>query len=357
MLSPDQDPRQALVDWMVDAKNPFFAPALANRYWKHFFGRGLVEPEDDMRATNPASNPELLAALAQHFIASKFDLKELVRTICNSQVYQLSAVPNKFNAGDRQSYSHYYPKRLTAEVLLDAVDQVTAAPTKFNGMPMGTRAVELPDSGFNSYFLTVFGRPEGSSACECERSNDANLAQSLHLLNSADVQQKVGAGSRPGGRVGRRQAAHAGAEDRSDLLGILFAAPGARGNGGVAGPYCEEPKTIAPPTKTFFGRWSTRRSFCSTINGQAKIQRFVELHDARGLQARRRNSLPTTSTINDSVREFIESSRLDPLAFAHRRFLKFVRTVGLLVSSNALFGMVAVQLAWHSPFRIPLPVT
>ena len=148
-----------------------------------------------MRATNPASNPELLAALAEHFIASKFDLKDLVRTICNSQVYQLSAVPNKFNAGDRQSYSHYYPKRLTAEVLLDAVDQVTAAPTKFNGMPVGTRAVELPDSGFNSYFLTVFGRPEGSSPCECERSNEANLAQSLHLLNSGDVQQKVGAGS------------------------------------------------------------------------------------------------------------------------------------------------------------------
>jgi hypothetical protein len=193
-LSPDQDPRQALVDWMVDSKNPYFASALANRYWKHFFGRGLVEPEDDMRATNPATNPELLAALAKHFIASKFDLKDMVRTICNSQVYQLSAVPNKFNAGDRQSYSHYYAKRLTAEVLLDAVDHVTATPTKFAGLPVGTLAVELPDTGFNSYFLTVFGRPEGSSSCECERSNDANLAQSLHLLNSVDVQQKVAAG-------------------------------------------------------------------------------------------------------------------------------------------------------------------
>ncbi|HEX4000598.1 MAG TPA: DUF1549 domain-containing protein [Pirellulales bacterium] len=194
VLSPDDDPRQSLVDWMVDAKNPYFAPALANRYWKHFFGRGLVEPEDDMRATNPASNPELLAALAEHFAVNHHDLKDLVRTICNSQVYQLSAVPNRYNAGDHQSYSHYYPKRLTAEVLLDAVDQVTGAPTKFNGMPMGTRAIELPDSGFNSYFLTVFGRPEGSSPCECERSNDANLAQSLHLLNSVDVQQKVAAG-------------------------------------------------------------------------------------------------------------------------------------------------------------------
>jgi hypothetical protein len=193
VLLPDQDPRAALVDWMIDAKNPFFAAALVNRYWKHFLGRGLVEPEDDIRATNPASNPELLAALAQHFKHNKYDLKELIRTICNSQVYQLSAEPNRFNAGDRQSYSHYYPKRMTAEVLLDAVDQVTAAPTKFKGLPLGTRAVELPDSGFDSYFLTVFGRPEGSSACECERSNDANLAQSLHLLNSTDVQQKVGA--------------------------------------------------------------------------------------------------------------------------------------------------------------------
>ena len=194
-LSPDQDPRQALVDWMADPKNPFFARALANRYWKHFFGRGLVEPEDDMRVTNPATNPALLDALAKDFVDSKFDLKHLVRTICNSRVYQLSAEPNQFNAGDKQSFSRYYPKRLSAEVLLDAIDQVTGTDEKFGGLPAGTRAVQLPDTGFNSYFLTVFGRPEAASACECERSNEANLAQSLHLLNSAEVQNKLAAAS------------------------------------------------------------------------------------------------------------------------------------------------------------------
>ncbi|HEV2971970.1 MAG TPA: DUF1549 and DUF1553 domain-containing protein [Pirellulales bacterium] len=194
-LSADQDPRQALVDWMADSKNPFFARALANRYWKHFLGRGLVEPEDDMRVTNPATNPALLDALANDFAESKFDLKHLIRTICNSRVYQLSAEPNQFNAGDKQSYSRYYPKRLEAESLLDAIDQVTGVDEKFNGLPAGTRAMQLPDTGFNSYFLTVFGRPEGASACECERSNEANLAQSLHLLNSAEVQNKLSAAS------------------------------------------------------------------------------------------------------------------------------------------------------------------
>ncbi len=194
-LSPDQDPRQALVDWMSTPENPFFAPAVANRYWKHFFSRGLVEPEDDMRVTNPASNPELLQALAQHFVARHFDLKDLVRTICTSNTYQLSAEPNLWNASDKQNFSRYYPKRLGAEVLLDSVDIVTGSQSKFNGMPTGTRAIQLPDSSFSSYFLTVFGRPEGSSACECERSSEANLAQSLHLLNSAEIQNKLSAGS------------------------------------------------------------------------------------------------------------------------------------------------------------------
>jgi hypothetical protein len=180
---------------MAAPENPFFATALVNRYWKHFFGRGLVDPEDDMRVTNPASNPELLAALAKDFIQQGFDLKHLVRTICNSQVYQLSAEPNEWNRDDKQNFSRFYPRRLNAEVLLDAIDQVTGSPTNFGSIPLGTRAVQLPDSGFNSYFLTVFGRPEASSACECERSSDANLAQSLHLLNSSEIQGKLTNGS------------------------------------------------------------------------------------------------------------------------------------------------------------------
>lgn len=190
-VSADQDPRQALADWMAEPDNPFFAPALVNRYWKHFFDRGLVDPEDDMRVTNPASNPELLAAVAQDFVASGFDLKHLVRTICRSQTYQLSSEPNEYNLTDKQNYSRYYPKRLTAEVLLDALNQVTLSHTDFGSLPAETRAVQLPDQEGGGYFLTVFGRPQADTACECERSQEANLAQSLHLLNSAEVQGKL----------------------------------------------------------------------------------------------------------------------------------------------------------------------
>ncbi len=194
-VSPEQDPRHALVDWMTAPDNPFFARALANRYWKHFLGRGIVEPEDDMRVTNPPSNPELLDALAQYFVKSGYDLKALIRTICQSTTYQLSAIPNQYNKQDKQNYSRYYPKRLHAEVLLDAIDQLTGVKTRFGGLPQEVRAVQLPDSGVNNYFLTVFGRPQGDSACECERSSEANLAQSLHLLNSSEINSKITSGN------------------------------------------------------------------------------------------------------------------------------------------------------------------
>lgn len=194
-IAPHEDPRHQLVDWMSAKDNPFLAKALVNRYWKHFFGRGLVDPEDDMRVTNPATNPALLEALAQDFLDHDFDLKQVIRTICNSHTYQLSAEPNQWNRDDKQNFSRYYPKRLNAEVLLDAINQVTGTTTGFSGTPAGTRAVQLPDNGFSSYFLTVFGRPEGSSACECERSSEANLAQSLHLLNSGEIQGKLTADS------------------------------------------------------------------------------------------------------------------------------------------------------------------
>lgn len=194
-LPADVDPRHALADWMSAPENPFFARALVNRYWKHFFGRGLVDPEDDMRVTNPASNPKLLDALAKDFIDSGFDLKHLVRTIVLSETYQLSAEPNEWNQDDKQNFSRYYPKRLNAEVLLDSINFVTKTTTDFGGVPVGTRATQLPDNGFTSYFLTVFGRPESSSACECERSSEANLAQSLHLLNSSEIQGKLTSGT------------------------------------------------------------------------------------------------------------------------------------------------------------------
>jgi hypothetical protein len=201
-VTAEDDPRQKLVDWMVDAKNAFFARAVANRYWAHFLGRGIVDPLDDMRVTNPPSNPELLDALAKDLIDHKFSLKALIRTICKSRTYQLSSVPNEFNKQDKQAYARFYPRRMSAEVLYDAIDQVTASPSAFGGLPQDRhaprRAIMLPDEGYSSYFLDVFGRPQRISACECERVSEANLAQALHLLNSDEVQNKL---SRGGGRA------------------------------------------------------------------------------------------------------------------------------------------------------------
>jgi hypothetical protein len=193
-LAPDEDPRAALVNWMTASDNPFFARSFVNRSWKHFFGRGIVDPEDDMRLTNPATNGPLLDALAGHFGTHGYDMKDLVRLICRSTTYQLSAEPNEHNAADRQAFSRFYPRRLAAEVALDAIDRVTGKTTVFAGVLPGTRAVQLPDPGFPNYFLTVFGRPNGDTACECERGGESNLAQSLHLLNSADILGKLAGG-------------------------------------------------------------------------------------------------------------------------------------------------------------------
>jgi hypothetical protein len=178
---------------MSDKVNPFFAKALANRYWKHFFKRGLIEPEDDIRDTNPPTNPELLEALAKYFVDHDFDLKAIVRVLAQSQAYQLSAMPNAYNGVDRQNFSHYYPKRMQAEVLLDAIDQLTGAKSDFADLPAGTRAISLPDNSYtkNSAFLKVFGRPEGASVCECERVQTSSLAQSLHLMNASDIKAKL----------------------------------------------------------------------------------------------------------------------------------------------------------------------
>ncbi|HMP01159.1 MAG TPA: DUF1549 and DUF1553 domain-containing protein [Gemmatales bacterium] len=201
-VPPGDDPRSRLVDWMVDSKNPFVARAIVNRYWAHFFGRGIVDPPDDMRVTNPATNEELLDALAQDFIASGYSFKHLIRTITRSRTYQLSSEPNERNRDDKQNFSRFQLRRFSAEVLVDAVRQVTDAPQGYGGLPTDQvaprRAIQLPDEGFSTYFLEVFGKPMRTSACECERVNDANLAQILHLLNSQEVQQMVG---RAGGRA------------------------------------------------------------------------------------------------------------------------------------------------------------
>ena len=197
-ISEDDDPRHKLVDWMTMPDNPFFARALVNRLWGHFMSRGLVEPIDDLRVTNPPSNPELLDALAKDFIDSKFDVKHVVKAIMMSSTYQLSSDPHVGNIQDKQSYARTYPRRMLAEVMLDALNQVAGTTENFNGLPKNTRAIQLPDESVPSYFLDVFSRPGRETACECERPKEANLAQALHLLNSADMQGKIASGN---GRV------------------------------------------------------------------------------------------------------------------------------------------------------------
>jgi len=184
------DRRIPLAAWLTAAENPFFARSIANRYTDYLLGRGLVEPVDDLRATNPATNPELLDALAAHFVSSGFDLKQLIRAIMTSRLYQLDSQPTSANASDEKFYSHYRVKRLGAEPLLDAIDAVTGVQTKFKSLPLGTRAIELPDAEYPDYFLNVFGKPRRVSVCECERAPDENLVQALHTLNGDTIATK-----------------------------------------------------------------------------------------------------------------------------------------------------------------------
>jgi hypothetical protein len=194
------DPRAVLADWMVSPKNPWFARMFANRVWKQLFGRGLVEPEDDMRMTNPATNEPLLDYLANQAIEMRFDQKAIMRMILNSQVYQTSSVPNDTNYDDDQNFSHFYSKRLPAEVLLDAISHATEVNESFPGQPGGTRAIQLWDNRLPSYFLEIFGRPPRNSPCECGRSSEPTMAQALHLTNAPEVESKIAS---PNGRVAR----------------------------------------------------------------------------------------------------------------------------------------------------------
>ncbi len=194
-LGAYDDPRVRLAEWLARPENPYLARTVVNRYWKHFLGRGLVDPEDDMRASNPPSNPELLDALADDFVRHGFDLKRLVRTIATSRAYGRSSLPNDSNRDDRRNFARFQARRLPAEVLLDAVDALVGSTESFTGLPAGTRATQIPDDGVASYFLDVFGRPKRESVCECERSAEANLSQTLHLLNSDNIQGKLALGS------------------------------------------------------------------------------------------------------------------------------------------------------------------
>jgi len=185
------DRRIPLADWLTAKDNAYFAKSVVNRYMGYLLGRGLVEPVDDMRSTNPPTNPPLLDALAKHFVESGYDLKQLIRVIMNSRLYQLESQPTEENAGDTKFYSHFQVKRLPAEALIDAIDRVTEMPTKYRNLPLGTRAIELPDAEYPDYFLNTFAKPRRVTVCECERAPDPNLAQALHTLNGDVVALKL----------------------------------------------------------------------------------------------------------------------------------------------------------------------
>jgi WD40 repeat protein/mono/diheme cytochrome c family protein len=190
-VSTNSDPRRALADWITNPKNPFFAKAAVNRIWASFFGRGFVQPVDDFRASNPAANEPLLNALALDFAKHGYDLKYLMRTILLSRLYQLSSAPNEFNVADTKNFSRSYRRRLPAEVLLDAVSDITGVPDDFSGCTPGTRAVQTWSYKVRSQFLDAFGRPNSSSDCPCDRDARTSVVQSLHMMNSRGLQSKL----------------------------------------------------------------------------------------------------------------------------------------------------------------------
>ncbi len=218
-LDDPTDRRQHLADWLTAPSNPYFAKALVNRVWRNFMGRGLVESEDDVRLTNPPSNQELLDALAEDFTRNGYDIRHLIRKILCSAAYERTSSPTGNNARDDRYYSRYIVRRLPAEVILDAESQVSGVPTAFEGYPKGTRALQLPDSQVVSYFLTAFGRPERERTCACERQQEPNVAQALHLTNGDTVNAKLRA---DGGLIDRLL--KSGADDDRALNEIYLAA-------------------------------------------------------------------------------------------------------------------------------------
>jgi hypothetical protein len=183
--------RETLARWLTSPDNPYFARNLANLVWAHFLGRGIIEPVDDVRISNPPSNPELLEALSKRLVDYKYDFKKLVRDICTSRTYQLSTRPNGTNVADDRNFSKAAIRRIRAEVLLDCISQVTETQDKFNGLPRGARAVQIADGNTANYFLTTFGRASRTTVCSCEVKVDPNLSQALHLLNGETLQNKI----------------------------------------------------------------------------------------------------------------------------------------------------------------------
>ncbi len=187
-----KDRREVLVKWLASPENPFFATSVANRVWAHFFGIGIVEPVDDIRVSNPSSNPELFEALGAKLTGYNYDFKQLVRDICNSRAYQRASQANESNASDLTNFSHARIRRIAAESLLDCLTQVTGVQDKFRGLPLGARAVQIADGNASNYFLTTFGRSPRKTACDCEATTQPTLSQALHLLNGDTISRKIG---------------------------------------------------------------------------------------------------------------------------------------------------------------------
>jgi hypothetical protein len=190
----DQSRREVLAKWLASSENPWFAKNLANIVWAHFMGRGIIDPVDDVRISNPAVNPELLDVLGAKFTEYDYNFKKLVRDICTSRTYQLSSHANESNALDDRNFSHAGIRRLRAEVLLDCISQVTETKDKFQGLPRGARAVEIADGNATTYFLSTFGRATRETVCSCEVKTEPNLSQALHLLNGNTVSDKINEG-------------------------------------------------------------------------------------------------------------------------------------------------------------------
>lgn len=209
LTGPD-DARRVFAEWATRKDNPFFAKATVNRLWSHVFGKGIIDPVDDIRSSNPPSNPALLDALTKDFTDHNFDVRHILRTMLNSRTYQLAARLNRFNSDDTTNFSHALPRRLSAEQLFDTMSQATGIREQFRGrignngtvsMPTGgLRAGQLPDRQLTAEMLDLFGRPRGESSCACERHDEASMTQALHLINGKSVSDRIGA---PGGKLAR----------------------------------------------------------------------------------------------------------------------------------------------------------
>ncbi|MBI3837093.1 MAG: DUF1553 domain-containing protein, partial [Planctomycetia bacterium] len=191
-----KDRREVLVKWLASPENPYFATSVANRVWAHFFGLGIVEPIDDIRVSNPASNPELFQALGNKLTSYNYDFKQLVRDICNSRTYQRSSQSNASNEEDTKNFSHSRIRRIPAESLLDCLSQVTEIQEKFQGLPLGARAVQIADGQTSNYFLSSFGRSPRTTVCAAEATTEPTLSQALHLINGDTLARKIGESKR-----------------------------------------------------------------------------------------------------------------------------------------------------------------